>query len=412
VGARLPRRLFDLRAAAVDVLVPKEGKRRRRAVYLATEWPSALEPAAGIFIREHALATQLHCDVSVVHLSREPAESGLYDVIRVGDDALPVWRVRYRRFGRPLSYVAFLRGARAAVAAAEQTLGRSDVLHANSFLSACAALLIGRRRRRPVIYSEHWSIFLPENPGVLTPGQLRLARFALSRADVVLPVSEHLATAFRRLEPGARYRVIRNTFDDRVFHPPTPRPPARTTRRLLTVGLLNGNRKGVDILLESIALLAGSRGGLTLDVIGDGSDRPQLEALAHRLGISEVVAFHGARTKPEIAEHLREADLFVLASRYENNPCAVIEALACGLPVVAPRVGGLPEIVDEHNGLLARPLDAADLAEHIAAALDRDGWWDRREIAARALRSYGRAAVGAAIADAYERALRRSPSAA
>jgi glycosyltransferase involved in cell wall biosynthesis len=385
---------------------------RRRAVYLATEWPSALEPATGIFIREHALATQLHCDVSVVHLSREPGESGFYDVVRVADDALPVWRVHYRRFGRPLSYFAFLRGARAAVAAAEQTIGPADVLHANSFLSACAALSIGSRRRRPVVYTEHWSIFLPENPGVLTRGQLRLARLALSRADVVLPVSEHLANAFRRLEPRARYRVIRNTFDDRVFHPPSDRPSPRPTRRLLTVGLLNGNRKGVDILLEAIALLAGRREDLTLDVIGDGADRPQLEALAQRLGLSDVVAFQGAKVKQEIAEQLREADLFVLASRYENNPCAVIEALACGLPVVAPRVGGLPEIVDEHNGLLARPHDAADLAEQIDAALDRDGRWDRGEIATRALRSYGRVAVGAEIADAYEEALRRSRSAA
>src|ERR671939_115753 len=81
------------------------------------------------------------------------------------------------------------------------------------------------------------------------------------------------------------------------------------------------------------------------NVVGDGPRRPEYEALAGELGVAERVRFAGLRPKADLAERMRAADLFVLASRFENNPCVVLEAMASGLPVVATRVGGVPELM-------------------------------------------------------------------
>src|SRR5439155_8745708 len=97
----------------------------------------------------------------------------------------------------------------------------------------------------------------------------------------------------------------------------------------------------------------------------DGPLRGALEARADSLGVGDRIAFRGLLPKPEVARVLRGADAFVLTSRYDNNPCALIEALACGLPVVATAVGGVPELVDDTNGLLARPGNPADVAARI-----------------------------------------------
>ena len=177
--------------------------------------------------------------------------------------------------------------------------------------------------------------------------------------------------------------------------------------RLLTVGLLDTPRKGVDVLLEALALVP-DRERLRLDVVGEGGLRPGYEELAGRLGLGEVVAFHGLEPKPALAERMRDADLFVLASRYENNPCVVLEAMASGLPVVATRVGGLPELVDERSGLIAEPRDPRSIAARIGEALDRLDAFDRDEIARRARERFGRAAVGKLLVTAYEDARKAS----
>jgi L-malate glycosyltransferase len=379
-----------------------------RVLFVTTNYPRAQSPIDGIFVREHARAAAAGAEVGVVHLLREPGTRGLAELVRVQDEEPPAWRIRYRRFGRPLSYAAFLSGAWRAFSELRHQGFDPDVLHANSHLSALAALALGRRHRKPVVYSEHWSAFLPDNPADLPTGGGLVAKAVLTRADLVLPVSEAMRAALERRAPKARFRIVPNVVDDELF-----RPDGQSSRgrRLLTAGSLGENgAKGVDYLLEALAILAPSDEALRLDVAGDGPLRPAYEAQADRLGLADRVTFHGFRSKADLAELMRRSDLFVLASRFENNPCVILEAMASGLPVVATRVGGLPELVDGRNGILAEPRNPQSIAERIADALDRPDAFDRDELARRARERFGREAVGATLADVYAEVVgRRAP---
>jgi glycosyltransferase involved in cell wall biosynthesis len=366
-----------------------------RVLFLTTAWPGPASPIDGIFVREHARAAAEVADVRVLHLLRAPASAGLLRLERIEGEAPPAWRIPYRRFGKPLAQLAFLAGPLVAARRLRREGWKPDVIHAHSFLSALPGFLLGRLLRRPVVYTEHWTIFLRENPGELSPPMRRLARLALEQADLVLPVSEGLERALRQLAPTARTRVVPNVVGE-AFSPAPHRNGERT--RLLTVGLLDTPRKGIDILLEALALVPG-RERLRLDVVGEGELRPGYEELAERLGLTETVTFHALEPKPALAERMRQADLFVLASRYENNPCVVLEAMASGLPVVATRVGGVPEIVDGESGRLAEPLDPAGFAAALEDALGTD--FDREAIAARARRRFGRAAIARELAAVY-----------
>jgi glycosyltransferase involved in cell wall biosynthesis len=372
-----------------------------KVLFLTTNWPSESSPVNGVFVREHACALSGHAEVAAVYLERAPAARGAFDIVRLGDEP-PAWRVRYRRLARPLSYGAFLAGAATACRRLRGEGFEPDLVHAHSHLSALPALLLGRIHRKPVVYTEHWSIFLPENPNALSPPMRIATRGALRRADAVLPVSETLARALRGLEPGARIQVVPNAVDEELFRPGSSRP-ADGKPSLLTAGLLDNDAKGVDLLLEALALLGRD---VRLGVAGDGARRRAYEEQARRLGLTGVT-FHGLLPKQQLAARMQEADLFVLGSRYENNPCVVLEALATGLPVVAPRVGGLPELVHDGNGLLAEPGDPAALARRIGEALHRLDRFDNAEIARRAREQYGHAAIGARLAGVYEDVLAR-----
>ena len=105
-----------------------------RILFLATEYPTHEEPVTGVFVREHARAAALRVEVRVVHLHRAAGRRGLHDLEWSPEAEPPLLRVRYRRFGRPLSYVAFLAGARAALRALRRQGFEPDVVQANSHL--------------------------------------------------------------------------------------------------------------------------------------------------------------------------------------------------------------------------------------------------------------------------------------
>jgi glycosyltransferase involved in cell wall biosynthesis len=372
---------------------------RLKVLYLTTLYPRPTDPGEGPFVRAHARAVSPHADVTVVHLDRAAGSHGLSELERIyTEEPPPVWRLRYRRFGAPLSQLAFFAGPLAAYRRLRADGFEPDVIHAHSFLSSLPALTLGRLFGKPVAYTEHWTVFASENPAQLSAGMERLARLALRYADVVLPVSDDLRRSLERLEPRARFEVVPNVVDETIFHPPDTSANG-TPPRLLTVSRLDDGHKGVDVLLEALARIELPA---HLDVVGQGRRREEYQALAERLGIAKRVRFHGSESQGEIAARMRSADLFVLASRYENNPVAVLEAISTGLPVVATRVGGLPEILDESNGLLAEPEDPADLAACIDEALARRDEFDSEEIVRRARGRYGRAAVGSQLAAIYE----------
>ncbi|WP_343423588.1 glycosyltransferase family 4 protein [Candidatus Amarolinea dominans] len=118
------------------------------------------------------------------------------------------------------------------------------------------------------------------------------------------------------------------------------------------------------------------------------------------------ITFHGTRPKADVADFLRQADLFVLASQWENMPCVLLEAMACGVPIVASHVGGIPEIVDDAVGILVPPGDVPALAAALTAALTQPERFDRRAMTQRAT-FYSPAAIGQTFDSIYRSMLTR-----
>ena len=160
--------------------------------------------------------------------------------------------------------------------------------------------------------------------------------------------------------------------------------------RIVAVARLH-ERKGIDHLLRAFARVREHRAAATLEIAGDGPERAALEALAAGLRLDGAVGFLGLRGHGAVAELMRGADLLVLPSLAENLPTVVLEAHACGLPVVATDVGGTREALDPSAGRLVAPGDDAALAGAIDAMLAAHH--DREAIAARARARYGYEAI-------------------
>jgi glycosyltransferase involved in cell wall biosynthesis len=179
---------------------------------------------------------------------------------------------------------------------------------------------------------------------------------------------------------------------------PTDRPI------LLSVGTLL-ELKGFHILIDALARIRRVRPDITLVIVGEGPYRPSLEKQIRKLGLQENVKLIGARPHEELSQWYSAADVFCLASSREGWANVIMEALACGCPVVATRVSGTPEIlVSPSLGLLVERTPAAfELA--INDALQRK--WNSDTISAHA-RAHGWDKVASKLLRVYSEVIARS----
>ena len=195
-------------------------------------------------------------------------------------------------------------------------------------------------------------------------------RAVLKRARAVIANAPGLARLSESRDP-VPVHVIPNGVDTEVFRPPEAGEARSADFRILFVGRLH-ELKNIHLILRSAAELQRSGIPVSLDLVGDGPERPALEALAGELGIGERVRWHGWRPKEEVAALYRGANCLVNPSRYEGMPNTVLEAMASNLPVVASDVGGNNDLVRTgETGFLFALSDPAALTRALEA-LARD----------------------------------------
>jgi glycosyltransferase involved in cell wall biosynthesis len=261
----------------------------------------------------------------------------------------------------------------------------ADVIHAEDRRSGLWVRLGSRPRSGGLrVYTVHGlpDEYLPPPVGPASPGvRAELAyrgldRLLCRRADAVIVPSHAVETVLQeRLRfPRRKLTVIPNGVS------PPPSPLASPDGRLVgTVSTLEPV-KGLDVFLRAAARLAANRPDLRFAVFGTGSVEGSLRALARSLDIEDRVEFPGHVAKEQALGRL---SVFVLSSFMENSPMALLEAMAAGVPAVATRVGGVPEIAVEGTAQLVGPGDDAELGGAIGRLLDDRELGERQALAAR-----------------------------
>lgn len=163
--------------------------------------------------------------------------------------------------------------------------------------------------------------------------------------------------------------LVENAVDFTLWPAPGPRPPTAGPLRLIYMGRLV-DWKALDMAL---AALARTRDAVTLDVLGDGPERPALEAQAAALGLEGRVTFHGFLPQAACARFLARADALILPSLRECGGAVVLEAMAMHLAVIASDWGGPADYLDESCGILVPPSPRADFPARLAQAIDSLG---------------------------------------
>ena len=407
-----------------------------KVLFLPASYPSEINPIAGIFIKEHAKAASLYNDIVVLYTYPDPSPQlrGLYRISESVEDGISTTRVRYggvflnrwlkgKRQQRAVQVsltpkskslhilsqvlvvpqiiigkLLYYWGIFAAFRKLIKGGWKPDIIHAHFFTAGALAVILGRMYRIPVVITEHSTNVATNSLSALERKRLR---FAMKRAQAILPVSNDLGSAIKNYYGiNKRVQVVPNVVNTEVFYPSAySTKKNKAQKKMLLVAVL-APRKGISYLLEALSQIKDKRQDFVLNVVGEGPNRSEYEQLAKDWELNNVVKFHGRQ--PEIASFMRECDFFVLPSLYENFGVVYAEAMACGKPVIATNAGGPREIVNEDVGILVPPKDVEALREAIEYMLDNYQSYSPEEIVQYARERFSYEAVGQMLDQVYK----------
>jgi len=234
--------------------------------------------------------------------------------------------------------------------------GRADVIHTHNNVPLLYGSLAARLAGGPSVLQTRHGQALGTSYRHRTA--VRIASLLTRRVVCVSDNARHLSAA--EGIPQRKLMVIRNGIDTTrfKFRGPATHGPAVAVGRQVPA-------KGGDTLIRAVAYIVRKHRDFVLEIAGDGPARPMLQQLAHELGVNQHIKFLGE--VHDIPALLARASVLIQASLSEGIPLTVLEAMACGLPVVATSVGGTPEVVEDGvTGRLVPPGDPISLAHRIS----------------------------------------------
>ena len=311
----------------------------------------------GLFVQRHAEAASQHDDISVVYVHPDNNAQNTFDIERTQENGVDTIRIYYKKKGKLNSAWRYYQACQKGL----QLAGKPDLIHVHVLTRmGWVAYRQKKRHGTPYIITEHWSRYLPGNDfsGWL---QKRLTRKVVKNAKAVTTVSEVLAQAMQHHGlKNSNYHILPNVVDTHLFK---PIPHHNDVPKIVHVSCFEDKSKNISGLLKALKIMKDKGVPYQAVLIGEGMDLEALQQKALDLRLTDQVRFTGLLQGQALVDELATGDFFVLPSHYETGGIVLLEALACGLPVVATQVGALPEIVNESNGILAAPNDVQALAK-------------------------------------------------
>ncbi len=392
-------------------------KNNYKILYLTRWYPNRYDPMPGLFIRRHAEAVNRFCQVGVVYtyISEQEKIRGFdvdFDVI----NGIPTAKVYYNnpRYNIPVisgivKGYRFFQAWHKGIKRVSKELGNFDLFHIHILTRpGIMALWYKWVHGKPYVVSEHWSRYLSETDNFKGWFRKRITRLVVKNAETVITVTQNLADAMQQHKlKNKNYRVLANVVtDDFLNYPIQKNPEEKKKSTFIHVSCFEDKSKNISGLMNMIRSMANKRNDFIFKLVGEGKDINFLKQYARDIGLTEeTVVFTGLLEGKNLVKEMASAGLLVVFSNYENFPVVINESFTLGIPVIATRVGGIPEFVNNSNGRLIDAGDEVALEKHLTDYLEGKLSFDNQKIRAESHDIFSPEKIGRELCDIYSQCL-------
>ena len=379
-------------------------------LFLARWYPDRYDPMPGLFIKRHAEVVAEFAQVAVLYLRAAPENKPGIEISKSVENGVYTVKVYYGTktilpsiLSKPLAgllfTIAFLKG----YAFLQKDWHKPDIVHVN-VLTRLGVFALWLKLVYGINYviTEHWSRYLPITGTYRGIVRKFLTRIVVRHASAVSTVSRNLAQAMQQHGLQNKHYMLLPNVVDTVEYSPSAERIDTGLKKFIHISCFEDRSKNISGLLRTLARLRDLRSDFKCSLVGEGMDLERMKLLANELNLSPSrVKFTGLLENQDVVSAYRDASFMVMFSNYENMPVVISEALACGLPVVATAVGGIPEFVNTDNGRLVAARDEDALLEAICFMLDHCHEFDKEKIRQDAVHIFGKPALALKLKELY-----------
>ncbi|MDA7836707.1 glycosyltransferase [Salibacteraceae bacterium] len=360
---------------------------------IAAWWPTKAKPMAGLFIREHALAIAKHVEkVSIIHVSIEKQSSSFpfsIEIKQSNDNGLEIYHAHIKTAIRKFGIHDFLvkkAFSKLFVLASEEVRPLFFHLHVRDHISKLA-LETEVIKSLPYIHTEHFSFYhrgLDLMPAWQKNEEMKTLKnwFSNPKLKFFTPVSKELGNVVcnRFQLQKEKIVIIPNVVSPEFYFDENALDKNGKFRIVLAASWYDP--KNPQLFFEALALLSPQfTVHLKIDIFGEGPELELSKTLIEGKLSHVDLNLRGFQSKTEIAQVMKVAHLFVHPTNRENLPTIIIEALCCGTPVLSMNVNGIPELIDDTNGILVEAKNVEALKTALETMISNNVFFDRKSIA-------------------------------
>lgn len=377
-------------------------EQQKHILFIASWYPGRNAPALGNFIQQHAHAAALKNKVSVIYASADKNRvEGTNEIEQTHSGNLSEFRIYYGKINSTIPLLSKLKkrevyreSIKKGIEIAMQKNGKADLLHLHVIWPAAVALLpLIETLNLPLVITEHWSGYLPEDGAYKGLIQKNISKRITEKAKIITVVSQKMAEAMKKHGLGESFTILPNCVNTEIFKYQKRKEETKGVK-LLHVSMLVDREKNISGLLRMMKSIE-SKSNITLEIIGEGPERNNFEEIATSLGLlNKSIFFRGFGNPETIASAMQNADALIMFSHFEGMPVTIIEAQCCGLPVLATRVGYIPQMVNDHQGILVEAGNEIELKNAVLKFCEIKSSFNHQQISKIANDIYSIEAVG------------------
>jgi glycosyltransferase involved in cell wall biosynthesis len=382
-------------------------------LWLASWFPNRTNPSTGDFIERHARAVAPFVkQLTIISVNKDDAmPAGSVEIQKDTQANIVIYRVYYgkSKWGKLsekfFSLKRYLELHQQVFNEMVTSIGKPDLVHVHVTKKAgMFAIRLKNRYHLPYLVSEQWTGYYKNaKPSLKDFGNLhiRINKKIFAEACTVTTVSNDLGKSINQNLIKVSYQVVPNVVDTNIFYPEYPL--ADNKINLIHASEM-GYQKNPEAIIRALSVWKQQGGRFAMQLYG--TIHIHLQKLVEELGLINDVFFHGEVPQSELARAMKVADALILYSRYETFGCVLIEANACGVPVIVSDLPVFHELVEEGvNGIFVNGNDPYQLAEKLAAFASGKYMFDKEKIASNAAALYNYNNVGRKFASIYEEIL-------
>jgi len=388
-----------------------------KVLYLPRWYPNKFDPMPGLFIQRHAEAANLFCDITVVyvHAVGFQEQDEKYDLQFSIENTVPTIKVYYKNPKNQIPIVSqmskafrFYKANFLGIAEMNNKSNGFDLLHIH-ILSRLGVLGLYYKwfHAKPFLISEHWSRYLSLTGNFKGIFRKFITKIIVKNASAVTTVTQNLANAMQSHNlKNENYVVLPNVISPEFLRQKTSKKSAKAKTSIVHVSCFEDKSKNISGILNIVKRLSDQRNDFLFTLVGDGMDFEKMKDYAGSLGLGEKeLHFTGLLEGENLVKEMNSADVLLIFSNYENLPVVINESFSLGIPIIATKVGGIPEVVNSKNGILIDSGDEAALYEALEKIINKNTSFDKIKIREKARIDFSMNTIGKQLLNIYGNAI-------